>query len=60
MNSVISGDKSNLKGIHNVPKKGGYFKDLKIAPKTKAKPILSLKKQKRKEMKMEIQKKTII
>jgi len=59
-NSIISGDKNNLKRIYSVPKKGGRPKNLKIAPKTKAKPISPLKKQKRKKMKIEIQKKTII
>jgi len=52
-NSAISGDKSNLKGIHSVPKKGGCSKDSKIAPKVKAKRISPLKKQKRKKMEVE-------
>ncbi len=59
-NSAISRDKSNLKGIYNVPKKGGRFKNSKAAPETKAKPILPLKKQKRKKMEVETQKEAII
>ncbi len=59
-NSAILGDKSNLKGIYSVPKKGEHPKNSKIAPKTKVKTISSLKKQKRKEMEIETQKKAII
>ncbi len=49
-NSAISGDKSNLKGIHSVPKKRRRPKDSKITPKVKAKRISPLKKQKRKKI----------
>src|SRR6266536_2118231 len=59
-NSAISGDKSNLKGIHSVPKKGGRPKGSKIAPKAKAKPMSPLKKQKRKDMEVEIQEEAMI
>ena len=53
-NSAISENKSNLKGIHNVPKKRERPKNSKITPKAKAKPISPLKKQKRKEMEIKI------
>src|SRR6266536_5504841 len=59
-NSAISGDKSNLKGIHSDPKKGGRPKGSKIAPRAKAKPMSPLKKQKRKDMEVEIQEEAMI
>ncbi len=51
VNIAISGDISSRKGIYKIGKKEGR---LKATPKIITKPILSLKKQKRKEMVVEI------
>src|SRR6266498_909819 len=57
MNTAISGDISSRKGIYKIGKKGGR---LKATPKIITKLISSLKKQKRKEVTVEIPEKTII
>ena len=57
MNIAILGDISSRKGIYKIGKKGGR---LKVTPKIIIKSILFLKKQKRKEVTVEISEEVII
>ena len=57
VNIAISGDINSRKGIYKIGKKGGRFK---ITSNILTKLILSLKKQKRKEIMVEIFEKAII